>query len=80
VISLEVPRKFSALINQAHQTAAEVLRANSRKYDTAEHAYPKELDLLASVVDGLNASSATGGAGAAGRAPAKSYFSRSAGV
>jgi len=66
VISLEVPRKFSALINQAHQTAAEVLRANSRKYDTAEHAYPKELDLLASVVDGLNVSSATGGAGAAG--------------
>ena len=66
MINLEVPRKFSAIINQAHQTAAEVLRANSRKYDVAEHAYPKELDLLASVVDGLNASSSTSGAGAAG--------------
>lgn len=65
MISLEVPRKFTAIINQAHQTAAEVLRANSRKYDTAEHAYPTELDLLASVVDGLN-SSGSGGAGAAG--------------
>ncbi|MGZ4557183.1 MAG: acyl-CoA dehydrogenase family protein [Mycobacteriaceae bacterium] len=66
MINLEVPKKFSAIINQAHQTAAEVLRANSRKYDTAEHAYPKELDLLASVVDGLNHSSDSGGAGAAG--------------
>ncbi|WP_127782687.1 acyl-CoA dehydrogenase family protein [Rhodococcus sp. X156] len=66
MINLEVPRKFTAFVNQAHQTAAEVLRANSRKYDSAEHSYPKELDLLASVVDGLNDSSATGGAGAAG--------------
>lgn len=66
-INLEVPKKYKPLITQANQVAAEVLRPISRKYDRAEHAYPKELDMLASVVDGVNAGSdALGGAGAAG--------------
>ena len=66
-INLEVPKKYKPLITQANQVAAEVLRPISRKYDLAEHAYPKELDMLASVVDGVNAGSdALGGAGAAG--------------
>ena len=65
MINLEVPKKFRALVNQAHQAAAEVFRPNSRTYDRAEHAYPKELDMLAAVIDGLNASG-EGGHGATG--------------
>jgi acyl-CoA dehydrogenase len=66
MINLEVPRKFRPFVKQAHQVAEEFLRANSRKYDLAEHAYPKELDLLASLVDGLGDSGQGQGAGAAG--------------
>ncbi len=66
MINLEVPKKFKTLVGQANQVASEVLRPNSRKYDRAEHTYPKELDMLAAVVDGMNAGSDLGGAGAAG--------------
>jgi acyl-CoA dehydrogenase len=66
VISLEVPKKFNVLVAQAHQVANEVLRANSRKYDLAEHAYPKELDMLAALIDGMSDGGSAGGAGAAG--------------
>ncbi len=66
MIQLEQPRKFKALINQAQQVANEVFRPISRKYDKAEHAYPKELDMLAALLDGLNASGR--GAGASGLA------------
>jgi acyl-CoA dehydrogenase len=65
MINLETPKKFAPLIGQARQVAQEVLRPNSRKYDKAEHEYPKELDMLAALIDGLN-DSGTGGAGAAG--------------
>jgi acyl-CoA dehydrogenase len=57
---LEVPRKFAVLVNQSHQVATEIFRPISRKYDRAEHEYPKELDMLAALVDGINASSETG--------------------
>lgn len=60
MIDLEIPRKLRPLVEQAHAVAVSVLRPISRKYDTAEHAYPKELDMLAALLDGLNA----GGAGA----------------
>jgi acyl-CoA dehydrogenase len=66
MINLETPRKFRPFVKQAHQVAREFLRANSRKYDLAEHAYPKELDLLASLVDGMADSGQGQGAGAAG--------------
>jgi acyl-CoA dehydrogenase len=66
MISLETPRKFAPLVSQARQVATEVFRPISRKYDLAEHAYPKELDMLASLIDGVNAGSDIGGAGAAG--------------
>ena len=46
-ISLETPKKFGMLVNQAHQVATEVFRPISRKYDQAEHEAPKELDMLA---------------------------------
>ena len=66
MINLEVPQKFSALVEQAHQVATEIFRPISRKYDSAEHAYPKELDMLAALIDGMNDGSDIGGAGAAG--------------
>lgn len=66
---LESPKKFGMLVEQAHQVALNVLRPISRKYDKSEHEYPKELDMLASLLDGMNegapgsagATSATGG-------------------
>ncbi|HEX3690218.1 MAG TPA: acyl-CoA dehydrogenase [Solirubrobacteraceae bacterium] len=64
MINLETPKKFNQLISQAHQVAAEILRPNSRKYDTLEHEYPKELDMLAAAIDGLNAGGGLSGAGA----------------
>jgi acyl-CoA dehydrogenase len=64
VINLETPQKFDFLVGQIHQIAVEVFRANSRKYDLAEHTYPKELDMLAAVIEGMAESGALAGAGA----------------
>ncbi|HET7573694.1 MAG TPA: acyl-CoA dehydrogenase family protein, partial [Solirubrobacterales bacterium] len=66
MINLEIPKKFKPLATQANQVAKEVFRPISRKYDEAEHTYPKELDMLASLIDGMNEGSDIGGAGAAG--------------
>jgi acyl-CoA dehydrogenase len=66
MINLETPKKFRPLIGNAHQVAMNMLRPNSRKYDTLEHEYPKELDMLAAMVDGLAESGASSGAGASG--------------
>ena len=66
MINLETPRKFRPLIGQAHQVAMNMLRPKSRRYDTLEHEYPKELDMLAAMVDGLSSSGQTSGAGASG--------------
>jgi len=63
MINLEVPKKFRALVDQAHQAAAQVFRPISRKYDAAEHTYPQELDMLAALLDGLNESGRGAGAG-----------------
>ena len=65
-INLEVPKKHRVLIDQAHQVAMNMLRPISRKYDLAEHSYPKELDMLAAMIDGLADSGASEGAGATG--------------
>jgi len=66
MINLETPTKFRPLVGQAHQVAMNLLRPNSRKYDQLEHAYPKELDMLAAMIDGLSDSGAASGAGASG--------------
>jgi len=65
-INLDDPKKFRPLVGQAHQVAMNMLRPISRKYDRAEHEYPKELDMLAAMIDGLSESGASEGAGAAG--------------
>ncbi len=64
-MNIEIPKKMRPIINNAHQVAIGVLRDISRKYDKAEHTYPKELDMLASVLDGFNAGDPESGAGAA---------------
>src|SRR6201984_1215374 len=63
-INLEMPRKLQAVIDKAHQGAAEMLRPISRKYDLAEHAYPVELDTLANLFEGISAAKAFAFAGA----------------
>ncbi len=77
-MNLENPKKFRALVNQAYQVAHNVFRPISRKYDRAEHAYPKELDMLAAVLDGFNDGSPDGGAGAS--AASKSGTTNESGV
>jgi acyl-CoA dehydrogenase len=54
-INLEMPRKLEAVIDIAHEGAARMLRPISRKYDLNEHAYPVELDTVASMFEGITA-------------------------
>jgi acyl-CoA dehydrogenase len=67
-MNLQTPKKFAMLVEQAHQVAANVFRPISRKYDKGEHDYPKELDMLASLLDGMNegGDSVTGATSATG--------------
>ncbi len=64
MINLEIPKKFRPLMKQAHMVATSVFRPIARKYDTAEHTYPKELDMLAALLDGMNDAGSGPGAGA----------------
>ncbi len=65
-ISLDDPTRLRKVRDQAHQVAMNMLRPISRTYDRAEHTYPRELDLLAAMIDGLSESGAGSGAGASG--------------
>lgn len=64
-MNLNNPKKFKMLVDQAHEVALNVLRPISRKYDKAEHDYPKELDMLAALLDGMNDGDDSLNAGAA---------------
>ncbi len=68
---LETPKKFKTLVAQAEDVANNFFRPISRKYDKAEHAYPKELDMLAALLDGMNdgAPEAAGASTAGKRSP-----------
>ena len=55
-INLEMQRKLEAVIDLAHEGAARMLRPISRKYDLDEHAYPIELDTLATLFEALSES------------------------
>lgn len=63
MIDLEIPRKLQTLAEQAHQVARHVFRPISRKYDRREHDKPKELDMFAAVLDGMNDGGGDAGAG-----------------
>ena len=63
MIDLEIPKKLGALMQQARLVADNVFRPISRKYDAQEHTYPKELDFLAALLDGIN----DGGGGASAK-------------
>lgn len=70
MIYLETPRKFRPLIEQAHDVAVSIFRPISRKYDRAEHETPHELEVLASLLEGMGESgesSVGGGVGGASR-------------
>ena len=69
MINLDDPKRFRTLVGQAHQVAMNMLRPISRKYDLAEHEYPKELDMLAAMIDGLAESGASRGSRCGRRAP-----------
>jgi acyl-CoA dehydrogenase len=63
-INLEMPKKLQAVIDMAHDGAAEMLRPISRKYDLSEHAYPIELDTLADLFEGMSEANTISFAGA----------------
>ena len=63
-INLELPRKLNAVIEKAHQGAAEMLRPISRKWDLREHEYPVELDTLATLFAGITEAKTLAFAGA----------------
>jgi acyl-CoA dehydrogenase len=63
MFNLEVPKKFKPLISQAHQVGVGMFRPISRKYDRAEHEYPKELDMLGAILRGAGEGGATAGVG-----------------
>ena len=65
-INLELPGKMLAVIDKAHQGAAEMMRPIARKYDLKEHAYPVELDTLAELYAGASESNTLDMAGANG--------------
>jgi acyl-CoA dehydrogenase len=53
-INLELPRKLQAVLEMGHKGAVEIFRPISRKYDLNEHAYPVELDTVASLFEGIS--------------------------
>jgi acyl-CoA dehydrogenase len=63
-INLELPKNLHAVIEKAHQGAAEMLRPISRKYDLREHDYPVELDTLATLFEGISEAKTISFAGA----------------
>jgi acyl-CoA dehydrogenase len=64
VINLEIPKKIKPLIMQAHQVGVGMFRPISRKYDRAEHEYPKELDVLGAILRGVADGGGQAGVGA----------------
>ena len=63
-INLELPKKLQAVVAKGHEGASEMLRPISRKYDKAEHAYPVELDTLATLFEGISEAKTLSFAGA----------------
>lgn len=67
-MNLENPKKYSMMVEQAHQVAKNVYRPISRKYDKGEHEDPVELNMLASLLNGMNDGAPESAAGASSTA------------
>jgi acyl-CoA dehydrogenase len=65
-MNLEIPKSLLPIKEAAYITAKSIFRPISRKYDVEEHTYPKELDILAAGLNGLNNGSGGAMGGAAG--------------
>ena len=76
MINLELPKKFKPFVMQAHQVGLGMFRPISRKYDRAEHAYPKELDMLGAIMRGMGEGGELPGETAGPRLPPWSIASR----
>ncbi len=63
MINLEIPKKLKPLVAQAHQVGKEMFRPISRKYDSLEHAYPKELDMIGAILRGMGEGGSSAGVG-----------------
>ncbi|HEX6242235.1 MAG TPA: acyl-CoA dehydrogenase family protein [Polyangiales bacterium] len=63
MINLEIPKKLKPLIVNARQVGLGMFRPISRKYDRAEHEYPKELDMLGAILRGAGEGGANAGVG-----------------
>lgn len=61
---LELPKKLKAFGEMTRSMSVEMLRPISRKYDLLEHDYPTELNLVASMLDGMNDGQGGAGVGA----------------
>lgn len=53
-MNLEIPSKYKGTLKAAYGAAEQILRPISRKYDLAEHTYPKELDALGEALQKIN--------------------------
>ncbi len=53
-MNLEIPKKYIGVLKSAYLAAEVILRPVSRRYDVQEHTYPKELDILAAGLNGIN--------------------------
>ncbi|GAA1774549.1 acyl-CoA dehydrogenase family protein [Nostocoides vanveenii] len=69
MINPEIPRSVRPLLAQAAAMADELIRPISRKYDRAEHTYPKELDLVGALINGVGDAGGHGSTGSSTRAP-----------
>ncbi|MBF0350648.1 MAG: acyl-CoA dehydrogenase [SAR324 cluster bacterium] len=67
MINLEIPKSLKVISDMAHELAESMFRPISRKYDTAEHEYPVELNMLRSILDGMEDGGAGQGAGGLSR-------------
>lgn len=75
-MNLEIPKKLRPVSDAAYMAAKGMFRPISRKYDKHEHTYPKELDLFAAAINGMN----DGGGGIGGAAGEKGMKTEDAGA
>ncbi len=66
MINLEIPKKLVNIQKMTHQMASSMFRPISRKYDTAEHAVPTELDAFGKMM-GQGGMGGLGGGGSSSK-------------